>query len=387
MDVHPTSCVRRGYSRARGAADAAQQLYESIHHPELALAVFFCSSDYDLPELEMELNERFTDIPLIGCTSAGEITPAGYMTGGIVGFSLPKQEFVSVAASIHSLRNFSIADGRDIVRDLRAELDEASQDLPTDNTFAFLMIDGLSKCEEMVLSAIAAALDDIPMFGGSAGGGLTFQRSYVFQNGRFRSDAAVLALVRTRLPFTLFTNDHFVSSDMKMVVTDADPVSRIVSEINAEPASQEYARLLGLNVDNLTPMIFATHPVVVKVGGRYYTRSIQKVNEDESLTFFCAIDKGIVLTVANSTDLLENTQRLFDEISSEIGVPQLVIGCECILRGLELDEKRLKDAVGELFARNNVIGFGTFGEQYHAMHVNHTFTGVAIGFGSEPGTV
>ena len=57
-----------------------------------------------------------------------------------------------------------------------------------------------------------------------------------------------------------------------MVVTEADPVARIVTEINAEPAGREYARLVGLDVDKLTPMIFATHPVVVKVGGRYYTR-------------------------------------------------------------------------------------------------------------------
>ncbi len=378
-----THCgVRRGYSSASGAAEAAQQLYEALYQPETALAVFFCSTDYDLSSLESELNGRFGDSPLIGCTSASEITPAGYMTGGIVGFSLARGDFVSVSASIHSLRHFSIADGHDIVRDLRHELDRASGSLPADNTFAFLMIDGLSQCEEMVLSAIASALGDIPMFGGSAGGGLSFQRSYVFQNGRFHSDAAVLVLVRTRLPFRLFTNDHFVSSATKMVVTEADPANRIVTEINAEPAGREYARLVGLDVDQLTPLIFATHPVVVKVGGRYYTRAIQKVNEDESLTFFCAIDRGIVLTVANASDLLQTTQTLFEQIYREIGAPQLVIGCECILRGLELEEKQLTHAVGELFARNNVIGFGTFGEQFHAMHVNHTFTGAAIGFGT-----
>lgn len=382
MYVGTNTCVRRGYSHSRDAAEAAEQLHSSIYHPDSALAVFFCSTDYDLHTLEREMNARFAGVPLIGCTSATEITPAGYMTGGIVGFSLARPDFISVSTSIHSLRNFSISDGHDIVRDLLRQLDDRTDGLPADNTFAFLMIDGLSKSEEMVLSAIASALGDIPMFGGSAGGGLTFQRSYVFQNGRFHSDAAVLMLVRTRLPVRLFTNDHFVSSGTKMVVTEADPVSRIVSEINAEPAGREYARLVGLDVDELSPMIFATHPVVVKVGGRYYTRAIQKVNEDESLTFFCAIDKGIVLTVANGTDLLESTRKLFDRIYSDIGVPQLVIGCDCILRALELEEKRLKEAVGRLFARNNVIGFGTFGEQYRAMHVNHTFTGAAIGFGA-----
>ena len=387
MYVDTRSSVRRGFSCARNAADAADQLFEAIYHPDAALAVFFSSTDYDLHVLEQELNARFTGVPLIGCTSAGEITPVGYVSGGIVGFSLARPDFVSVSTPIRSLRNFSLADGRDIVRDLLKRLDDTSDGPPTGNTFAFLMIDGLSKCEEMVLSAITSALGGIPVFGGSAGGGLTFQRSYVFGAGRFQSDAAVLVLVRTRLPFKLFTNDHFTSSATKMVVTEADPASRIVSEINAEPAGREYARLVGLDVDELSPLIFATHPVVVKVGGRTYTRAIQKVNEDESLTFFCAIDKGIVLTVANGTDLLESTRRLFERIYSEIGLPQLVIGCECILRALELEEKRLKEAVGRLFMRNNVIGFSTFGEQYHAMHVNHTFTGAAIGFGAGLGHV
>jgi Uncharacterized conserved protein len=382
MYVDTSSSVRRGYSCAGNAAEAADQLFDAVYHPNAALAVFFCSTDYDLHALEQALNGRFGNVPLIGCTSAGEITPAGYMSGGIVGFSLARPDFFSVSAPIHSLRNFSLADGRDIVRDLLKRLDETSDGIPADNTFAFLMIDGLSKCEEMVLSAIASALGDIPMFGGSAGGGLSFQRSYVFGDGRFQSDAAVLVLVRTRVPFKLFTNDHFVGSGAKMVVTEADPANRIVTEINAEPAGREYARLVGLDVDELSPLIFATHPVVVTVGGRTYTRAIQKVNEDESLTFFCAIDKGIVLTVANGTDLFESTRRLFERIYSEIGLPQLVIGCECILRALELEEKRLKDAVGGLFARNNVVGFATFGEQFQAMHVNHTFTGAAIGFGA-----
>jgi hypothetical protein len=35
--------------------------------------------------------------------------------------------------------------------------------------------------------------------------------------------------------------------------------------------------------------------------------------------------------------------------------------------------------VGRIFAENKVIGFATYGEQYNAMHVNQTFTGVAIG--------
>ncbi len=379
MFVGTGTCIRRGFSRSPDAAEAARELAAAIRQPAGSLAVFFASAEYDLPTLERELGACFAGMQLIGCTSAGEISPDGYLSGGIVGFSLAGPDFVTVTTAIENLNHFSIADGHAIVRTLWNQLEqEAGGHLP-DNTFAFMLIDGLCKCEEVVLTAISSVLGEVPLFGGSASGGLTFNHSYVFANGRFRAAAAVLVLVRSRAPFKLFTVDHFASSNTKMVVTEADVVSRIVTEINAEPAGREYARLVGLAVDKLTPMIFATHPVVVKVGGRYYTRSIQKVNEDGSLTFFCAIDAGVVLTVARGTDLLDGVRRLFDDITGSIGPPQLVIGCECILRALELEQKQQKIEAGRLFADNNVIGFNTFGEQFQAMHVNHTFTGAAIG--------
>lgn len=383
MYVGSRSCIRRGFSRAPEPAQAARELFDSIYDPAASLAVFFASTEYDLPVLERELNARFAGTPLVGCTSAGEITPAGYLNGAIVGFSLARPDFITASATIENLRSFSITESHAIVRSLLDRLSreggEEGRDVSADNTFAFLLIDGLCKCEELVLSVVSQALGNIPLFGGSAGGGLNFQRSYVFDRGRFRPEAAVLVLVSTRAPFRLFTVDHFVNSETRMVVTEADPAARIVTEINAEPAGREYARLVGLANEKLTPMIFAAHPVVVKVGGQYYTRSIQKVNDDESLSFFCAIDKGIVLTVARSTDLLQSVSRLFDEITHEIGMPQLVIGCDCILRALELERNQLKEKAGRLFAANNVIGFNSFGEQFHAMHVNQTFTGAAIG--------
>ena len=56
-----------------------------------------------------------------------------------------------------------------------------------------------------------------------------------------------------------------------------------------------------------------------------------------------------------------------------------MIGCDCILRRLEIEQKDLGAAVDELVKRHSVVGFSTYGEQFHGMHVNQTFTGVAIG--------
>jgi hypothetical protein len=57
----------------------------------------------------------------------------------------------------------------------------------------------------------------------------------------------------------------------------------------------------------------------------------------------------------------------------------LVIGFDCVLRRMEMERRQTRHLASRIMADNNVIGFATYGEQYHAMHLNHTFTGVAIG--------
>ena len=44
--------------------------------------------------------------------------------------------------------------------------------------------------------------------------------------------------------------------------------------------------------------VFASHPLLVRAGTEHYVRAIQQANADDSLTFYCAIDEGIVLTLA-----------------------------------------------------------------------------------------
>ena len=383
MSARENGGVQKGYSQASDPTRAVQQLFDSIYHPDASLGVFFCSAEFDRAAMEKELSARFKGMNLIGCTSSAEITPEGYRSGTITGFTLAFPDFVAVSAPICGLKDFSIADGKGIVEGLRARLDAMAPSAGADNTFAFLLIDGLCMCEEIVVSSLYAALGKIPLFGASSGGDLSFRESYVYHDGGFRTDEAILTLIGTRHPVKLFTTDHFVASDTKMVVTEADPAARVVTEINAEPAGREYARLVGLEVDRLTPMMFASHPVVVKVGGRYYTRSIQKVNADGSLTFFCAIDKGVVLTVAKATDILENLSKSLGQIRREIGPLQLVIGCDCVLRTLELEQRQMKVEASRLLVEYNVVGFATFGEEFGAMHVNQTFTGAAIGFAKQ----
>jgi len=370
--------IRRGVTTARDARLAARELFSALDQPGIALAVFYCSPDYDLAALGDELARLFRGINLIGCTTAGEITPSGYLSGALTGVSIAGDDFIAQTTMI-ALDPFETARGSAAVGELLAQIESAGTCPLPNNTFAFLLVDGLSMQEELVVSCTNQRLAGIPLFGGSAGDETRFRHTHLFFDGRFHTNVALLTLVQTTHPFTVFRTQHFVPSETKMVVTGADPGRRIVHEINGYPAGREFARLVGLDVEELTPLIFAAHPVVVRIGGEDFVRSIQKVNEDGSLTFFCAIDEGIVLTVAKGIDLVKNLQDAFDQVLARVGQPQLVLGCDCILRRIEAEQREVKDQIGRILADNNVIGFATYGEQFNAMHVNQTFTGVAIG--------
>jgi len=371
--------IRQGVSQDPSATKAVAELAIQLAQPDLGLVLFFCSSQYDRPQLATAIRKAFPKTVVIGCTTAGEITPEGYKSGSITGISFGRSIVRADAILIRNLGTFGLNNMLDAVRSLNHRMELMAGENYHSNTFATLFIDGMSGAEDGVLSALQTIIPDIPLFGGSAGDDLEFLECFVFAEGEFHSNAAVLAMVNSSLPFRVFKTQHYVASDRKMVITGADPVKRIVTEINAEPAAQEFARIVGLDVKELTPMMFATHPVVVRVGGLDFVRSIQKVNPDGSLSFFCAIDEGLVLSAATNVDAYETLEGVFAEIEREIGPPQLVVGCECVLRLLEREQVQDKGRMGKLLATRNVVGFNTYGEQYQGIHVNQTFTGVAFG--------
>jgi len=376
------SRIRRAQSCATDAREAVREFHAGVTQPDMALVIFFCSNEYDLEVLAEEMKCSFAGVQVVGCTTAGEIGPAGYREHSLTGASFPAGDFNVVSGHIGHLQHFKIATGQALVQELLQRLESHTTQAVTDNSFALLLIDGLSMREEVVTRALQSSLGRLPLAGGSAGDGVNFGATYVYSEGCFHSDSAVLILVTTRLPFKLFKTQHFIATEERLVVTEADTSHRVVKEINGLPAAQEYARILGIDPLDLVPKRFAAWPVVVLIDGTNYVRSIQKANPDGSLTFFCAIENGLVLRVAKGVDLVENLEQAFTQIRAEIGLPQLVLGCDCILRKLEISQNSLTDRTGEILLRNNTIGFNTYGEQFHGVHVNQTFVGIAIGTAS-----
>lgn len=373
--------VRTGSSRQVDPQAAVRELAAAIGQRDMGLVIVFVSSAYDQEPLARALQSHFGDAIVIGCTTAGEIGPAGYLDHSLSGVSFHREDLAFEAAVFEGLSRFEFRDGQRFAHGLKEALRRRVPELMPERTFAFMLIDGLCRREERVTRAFYDGLEDVALVGGSAGDDLAFRETRVLAGGRFVSDAALLIVATTPFPFAVFKTQHFVGTEERLVVTGAIPEKRTVTEINGCPAAYEYANAVGIEIDRLDPLIFAAHPMVVRIGDAEFVRSIQTLNTDGSLTFYCAIDEGIVFRVARSVDMVENLAAALDDVAARVGKPSLVLGCDCILRRLEAKQRETGERIDALLRRSNVVGFSTYGEQFCGVHINQTFTGVAFGDG------
>lgn len=367
----PRLKVRQGKSMHVDVHRAVRELAEQIDQPGIRATLAFFSDEYDPEELGRALQEYLPG-PVIGCTTAGQLSDSGFQQGGISGASLAGDELSVVPYLIHPLATQNEQAGR-IAKDVRERLSRTGQ-----RAFGFLMVDGLSMKEESLISTLYMALGDVPLIGGSAGDSLKFKQTFVYYDGRLLQDAAVFALFVTSLPFHIFKHQHFQPTATRLVVTAANPGRRLVKEINGEPAVEAYAELIGTPVDQLDASTFSRHPLMLRIGDDYYVRSIAGIEPDGSLKFFCAIDAGLVLTIGKGHSAIDALELELRNLHENIGDPAIIIGCDCILRRLEMEARGIDDTVGRLMAGSKVVGFSTYGEQYNSVHVNQTFTGIAL---------
>lgn len=357
------------------APDAVPRLFDALGPGEMELVVLFVSPQADFDTVIAAAARFGAGTRVIGCSTAGEISPEGYTEGEIVAVGFPRELF---RARLHLIADLDDIPAQQIIDRMiqrRHEMAQEHPDWPAE--FNFVLIDGLSTREDALTSDLAMGLGPVPLFGGSAGDGAEFRETFVLHDGKAHRNAAVLAQFRSRCPVRVFKTDHLVPTETRMVVTRADPKRRIVQEINAEPAAREYARVLGKDPEGLSTFTFAAHPLVVRIGEQHHVRAIQRVADTGDLVFFSAIDEGLVLSLAQPRNMVDHLRGELATLSAK-GAPANILGCDCILRRMEAEQKQMSGEISRLMSAAHVVGFSTYGEQFNSMHVNQTLTGVAF---------
>lgn len=366
--------VARAFAQASDT-DAIGRIARGLGPGPFALVMLFLSPDADLPQIARMAHDVLPTHRLVGCTTAGEISDAGYDESCIVALGFPEAFFAADTLVMEDLSRLDSRRLADAFLNMRQKLSIDHGDLSEE--LAILLVDGLSVKEDELASALATGMGSVPLVGGSAGDGTRFRETFVLHGSRLMRNAAVLSVIRSACPVKVFNMDNLTPTGRCMVVTDADPEARIVRRINAEPAGIEYARLLGKDPARLDTFTFAAHPLAVRVGARHHVRAIQRMLPTGELVFFSAIDEGVVLTITEPRDLATHLATELTRLR-EPAEPAAILAFDCILRRIETQEKQMTTQVSALLRQNGVVGFSTYGEQIGPMHVNQTMTGIAF---------
>ena len=375
--LQPGCGIRTATSTKPGTAAAVADITAALGEGQFQHIIVFFSPVHHVKLISELFRSSFPGAAISGCSTSGEFTPAGLTRGGIVAIAFPKQGFRVIAEAIYGVGKSGMENASELARKLKSRF--GSGQPMRDRVFALMLVDGLSNAEETLIAAVHWAMDDVQLIGGSAGDDLAFRETSLIHDGRVLQRAALLIMVESDVPFRVFKSQNFEATGAKLVVTAADTEHRIVHELNAEPAAQEYAAAIGLLPEDLGPFSFASYPLVVRVGGDYYCRSIRNMNPDGSLSFFCAIDEGLVFTIANPQDMVQATLRTLQDVEKSLGGIDMILGFDCILRRLDAENRQVRHQLADVYRRFRMFGFHTYGEQYNAMHLNQTLTGIAFG--------
>ncbi|MBP7214135.1 MAG: FIST C-terminal domain-containing protein [Candidatus Kapabacteria bacterium] len=368
--------VKRGYTTNSDPVKAINELLNQISQDRNDLMMFFISPNYYLQTIEQSLNHIQTK-NIVGVTTAGEISNDGLVVNSITGFSLKSDYLAFHIYDINDLETFSIKDSQRVAREIIHNL-KFNTYLNPRKIFGILLIDGLSAKEEQIVSVLANTFNNIPIVGGSAGDNLNFIKTHIYLNYLFKSNRAAFIIVESELPFEIIKTHHFVPTNKILKITKAKPSARLVYEINDEPAAIYYSKLINVPKEELAPKYFSKNPLIENYYGDWYIREILQANADDSLRFACVVEENRFYNLGKPGNIIKNLDDKFREVERKIGRIDFLLGFDCSFRRVEIEGSQSEEEYNNVLKKYNVVGFSTYGEQCNSLHMNHTFTGVAI---------
>lgn len=351
-----------------------------------ALLVAFASSSFDPVVLHAGMSAEAGGVPLVGCTTSGEIAASGPGDGSVVVMALGGD--ISVATGM----------GEVIDGDVRSAAADAARcvDAVTDrgHTVLLLLSDGLSgDQQEVVRGAYQQVGATTPLVGGCAGDDLRMELTHQFFRDRVLTDAVVAVAISSPAPLGIGVRHGWQPVGEPMSITSAEGV--IVKTIDDEPALDVYLRRFGapssLRDDAAAFTAYAaTRPLGISRRGREEIRYVATADpESGSLHCFAEVTTGALgwIMQGDASSVLDATDAACADALAPLegAAPSAMLVFDCIARkgvlGAELD-----DEVGRISANAEgapVAGFYTYGEIARTsgssgFH-NHTLVVLALG--------
>mgnify|MGYP000852871448 FL=1 len=247
------------------------------------------------------------------------------------------------------------------------------------DTFALIYADGLSACETFLLQALYRSKKlPCPYIGGSAGGKLDFQHTYLYDGQSVRENHAVILLFKLAKDYrySIFKTQAAEDTGTSYRIIGANASQRYVESVddgNGIPTSflaslKKYFHASSLEEINTA---LASYTFASTVNDAYFIRSVQSVDaEQDRVYFYCDVVSGEDLHLMRRTSLKSTLAADYAAFSR--GKPQPIGGIlnDCILRRLTFPQET---GSMDYFTGIPIAGFSAFGE-ISGLHINETLT-------------
>jgi len=358
------------------AGAVAARIVEGLAAPDLRIAFVFADWRLDAAVIA-GATHRGLRAPVVGGSTIDVIGPhAGGACAAVgVGFY---GDWARVGIGVApELPKSALTRSRDAVNHAAAALGTTADALDPSRHVGITLLDGTCGHEEAFCIGSAAAAPRIRFVGGcTASDPSSNRRALVWVNGEVMSDAGVVVLLDSALPFHALTSAHLVPTEERTIVTGCS--GRVIHELDGRPAAtrlRELVRRVGETLDEPRP----AHSFARYVDGLPYVRSIHVI-DGEHLHLACAVEPGHVLRLMRPGDLIGTTKRDLALAAEKVGGPiSVLLAFSCVGRHWEAQRRHLEAELAETYAAYSLVGFQSIGEQSGMLLVNHTLTGLAIG--------
>lgn len=330
------------------------------------LLIVFASDAHDLPSLLAGIRAVSGEIPLVGCTTAGEIADAGPGDRSVVVMALGGDFSIATASA-------AVATGG--LRAAGSVVAEAAA-LVTDRPHRALLLlsDGLAgDQEELVRGAYEVLGAAVPLVGGCAGDDLRMTRTAQLLDDQVLEGAVVAVALGSDAPLGIGVSHGWRRVGEPMMVTGSSG-NRVLS-LDDSPALDVYLTRLGAPPEAWTdPAAFTqfalTHPLGLSRRRGEEVRFVAEANlDDRSLGCVARVPRGGLTWFMEGDDasVMQATDDACAEALAPLGgLPAVgMIAFDCIARRGVLQELGLSREVARIAQHAGdapVAGFYTYGE-------------------------
>lgn len=345
--------------------------------------IFLAAIKYDFAQLSMEMKKAFPNSEVIGASTAGEITPKGFVNDTIVLTTMSSNGDTRVkGVFIEQGSRYPVISKMDIERALSDCGIRIGDPNSHKDSFAIAFTNGVFNGEETVLANFYSIIrnDKFKLAGGTAGFTGDEAKTFVSYNGKSTQDGAVMLFVKTSCKFDIRQEDIFNPTGKTVAVTESDPVNRRIYSFDNRPAKTVYAELLGVSEAEAENMTFE-NPFGRFLNGQIHIAALAGFNPDKSISTFARVVPNSTIELMHIGDPLEKADETVASIRQAVPNPKFALLMTCITRTLAFQRMNIGNKIIEKY--NSIFptfaGFSVYGEQHCRIHCNQTLVSVVIG--------